>query len=243
MKSTSKKLIFIVLAVTLLILATSFTLVSFASGESDAMADVEASLADYKITDTVFVEDDGYIGIPVKVSIFFDKVDYSVKTGYNGTPVIIYVVNTKAERVGTRSDTDIITSMLDRGYVVVTLDYMNNAKAVSPALDWSAQGLRTEICNGEYFTDSIFPSGTYYENYVVPAGCNVRLNDVFWEADKHSTEGTLEKIVEAWNNDFKGVNGCTRTVHVRALPRQVTERYLCGITQAARRMRTVSIQR
>ncbi|MBQ4266666.1 MAG: hypothetical protein IJB93_00605, partial [Clostridia bacterium] len=39
-------------------------------------------------------------------------------------------------------------------------------------------------------------SGEIRENFLVPSGYNVLLNQVFWEIDKHSAEGTLEKIVE-----------------------------------------------
>jgi len=36
-------------------------------------------------------------------------------------------------------------------------------------------------------------------------GYNVHLNDVYWEIDKHSVEGTMEEIVELWNLDYKTV--------------------------------------
>ena len=66
--------------------------------------------------------------------------------------------------------------------------------------------------SGKYFdkktdTDAskVFPkSGSYNDVYVAPSGYNVLLNQVFWEVDKHSADGTLEKIVENWNTDFKG---------------------------------------
>ena len=197
--------------------ATSLILVSAAldSEKNDARINGEGNLADFKIGNTVTV-DDGYIGIPVELSIFFDKSNHQIKSGYGGTNVIIYVINTMVERIGTDGDTDIIRSMLDRGYVVVVLDYLNNKKATSPELDWSVQNLREKVKNKEYFTDSIFPSGIYYDNYIVPAGYDVSLNNVFWEADKHGTEGSLEKIVEVWNNDFKGVKGNTLVKWVHA---------------------------
>jgi len=175
--------------------------------KEDAMEKIEASFSDYKIGDTVSLSDDGYIGIPVELSIYFDKANHTVTSGYGGTPIIVYVVNTCAERVGTDSDDKIIRSMLDRGYVVTVLDYKNDKKAVSPALDQSVQIIRNRVKSKTYFTDSIFPAGTYYDNYVVPAGCDVSLYNVFWEADKHGADGTLDKIVEIWNADFKSVEG------------------------------------
>ena len=175
--------------------------------KEDAMDSINSDLNEFKLGQTQTIADDGYIGIPVEISIYFDSANYTVRSGYGGTPVIIYVVNTYAERVGTDTDSEIIESMLRRGYVVTVLDYKNDVRAVSPDLDWSVQGIRNDIKAKKYFNDSVFPQGTYYDNYVVPAGCNVSLYNVFWEADKHGVDGTLEKIVEIWNTDFRGVKG------------------------------------
>ena len=175
--------------------------------KEDAMDSIKSDLNEFKLGQTQTIADDGYIGIPVEISIYFDSANYTVRSGYGGTPVIIYVVNTYAERVGTDTDSEIIESMLRRGYVVTVLDYKNDVRAVSPDLDWSVQGIRNDIKAKKYFNDPVFPQGTYYDNYVVPAGCNVSLYNVFWEADKHGVDGTLEKIVEIWNTDFRGVKG------------------------------------
>ncbi len=177
-----------------------------AAATTDAMTAIEASLSSYKIGSTQSV-DDGYIGIPVEISLYFDKDNFTVKSGYNGTPVIIYVVNTNTERIGTESDTVIIKSMLDRGYVVTVFDYKNNVLATGQALDWSVQGLRANVKNKQYLTDPIFPSGTYYVNHVVPAGYNVSLDNLYWEMDKHASDGTFDFIVNNWNTDFRGVKG------------------------------------
>ena len=155
---------------------------------------------------------DGYIGIPYEVTVYYDSATHgAAKSGYmtNGaTPVMVYVVNTRAERIGTDSDTSIIQSMMDRGYIVVVVDYLNHEKAVSPALEWSSQLIRAKALAGDYFADkAVFPSGNYVDTLTVPAGYDVRLNDVFFELDKHGVDGTLEEIVKLWNNDFRGVKG------------------------------------
>ena len=206
-----KRLIAVLLLVcTLITLLPASAIAAFAAEimqgaeKPDAMEAIESGFSDKKIGETQNIANDGYIGIPVELSIYYDKTKGSVKSGYGGTPIIIYVVNTTVERIGTDTDSEIIQSMLDRGYVVVTLDYKNSEKAVSPDLDWSVQGIRNKIKSKTYFTDSIFPSGTYYDNFVVPAGYDVSLYNVFWEADKHGADGTLEKIVENWNNDLRG---------------------------------------
>ena len=187
-----------------------------AQGKEDAMTAIEAdnSLAAFKQGETKTLNNDGYIGIPVEVTVYYDYATWgAAKPGYNGTAVILYIVNSHAERVGTDSDVEIINSMLSRGYVVAVCDYQNNAKAVSPDLEYSAQKVRTKLKNGDFFTNkTVFPNGTYYENHAVPAGHNISLNHVFYEIDKHGTDGVLERIVHVWNEDFRG---CKRDVIIK----------------------------
>ncbi len=129
------------------------------------------------------------------VTVLFDEKRFSFREKYNGTPVIFYVTGTGMERVGTASDKEIILSMIERGYMVVLTDYSVNDNAVSPELDWSVHRLKTMLINS---SDKIIR-----ETFIVPAGCNLSLNHVFWTIDEHSAAGTLEKIVEVWNNDFR----------------------------------------
>lgn len=174
------------------------------SAKTDAMIEIESKLSAYKVGDTVSVADDGYIGIPVKVSTYYDTAKGVTKPGYNGTPLIVYVVNTNIERIGKKTDVEIIESLLDRGYIVQIFDYLNSDKAVSPDLDWSTQKLRQKSKSGSYFTDNTYlKAGTYYDTILIPAGYDVSLSNVFWETDKHGADGDLEKIVENWNTDLR----------------------------------------
>ena len=169
----------------------------------DAMSAIEAELSEYKIGNTVSVAKDGYIGIPVEVSVYHGGGSVVTGNGVDATPIVVYVVNTRVPRIGTDSDTDIISSMIERGYIVVIFDYLNSYKAISPDLDWSVQGLRANVTNGTYLKGAGLPSGTYNNNMVVPAGYNIEFSHVYWEIDKHAADGTLERIVEVWNNDFR----------------------------------------
>ena len=73
---------------------------------TDAMEEIEAdsTLAAYRKGETQSYADDGYIGIPYEVSVYYDSATHGkAKAGYmtNGaTPVIMYVVNTNVERIG-----------------------------------------------------------------------------------------------------------------------------------------------
>ncbi len=164
---------------------------------------------DQTVVNTLKIPSDGYIGIPTELTVLYDKTKGKIKNGYTDpTPIIIYTVGTKIERIGTYSDEKIISGMLDRGYVVCLLDYLENEKAVSHALDWSVQKIRQKVISGEVF-DGVegFPKGRYVETFVVPSGYDVSINNVYWAFDKHGTDGSLEKIVDIWNNDFRGVHG------------------------------------
>lgn len=202
---TTKKIISLLIAL-IMIFPAWISIPSEAAG-NDAMTAINSSLASYKQGSTIEVADDGYIGIPVDVSVFFDKANNTAKSGHNGTPVIIYVVNTNIERVGTDSDVSIITSMLNRGYIVVVFDYKNNIKATGQPLEWSVQEMRVNVKNKTYLKDSCFPAGTYYDNYMVPAGYDVSLNNVYWEMDKHASAGTFDLLVNNWNTDFRNIKG------------------------------------
>ncbi len=150
---------------------------------------------------------DGYIGIPLKATFIFDKEAFTLRGGFGGTPIMIYVINTGVLRIGTSSDEEIIAGMLRRGMAVCVLDYLNSELAVGNKLHYSVQSVRKLIMTGEIF-GSIpdFPKGDYPETLVVPSGYDVSFGNVYWEFDKHGAEGTIEKIVEIWNNDFRGTN-------------------------------------
>lgn len=208
MKKRRTKLLAILLCFAALISALVVTVFADNGSGEDAMPAIKGAFADKQVGETKRLDKDGYIGIPVEITTYYDYATHgAAKTGYNGTLAIMYFVNTNIERVGTKSDVEIISSMLERGYIVTVFDYLNNKKATTPGLDWSAQLLRAEYQTGSMFTDKTkLPSGTYQDTFVVPAGYDVSYGNVFWEADKHAADGSLEKIVENWNTDLKNWN-------------------------------------
>ena len=177
-------------------------------GEMIAIAD---DFAAYKVQDTQRIENDGIVGA-MQYTVYYDyeRLGNVVPEIY-GTPIVVYAINTNTVRTGTDSNKTIIQSMLDRGYAVVVLDYLGSEAATSPKIDDSVQLFTKNLKDGRYFekdtaadTSKAFPaSGAYKEIFVCPSGHNVLLNQVFWEIDKHSADGTLEKIVENWNTDLK----------------------------------------
>ncbi len=195
-----------------LLIALSLTVIMASASEPvevmGEMTDIKSKFSSYLAQDTVRVDNDGYVG-DYQYTVYYDTSKGSFKVGYEGTPVVVYTINhPKIARIGTDSNETIIKSMLDRGYAVIVLDYLNQDTAVSPAIANSTQSFRTQLINGKILTNTaIFPAGNVRENFLAPSGYNVLLNQVFWEIDKHSAEGTLEKIVENWNSDFRATKG------------------------------------
>lgn len=159
----------------------------------------------YRVQEDISLENDGVIGIPVKLTVLFDIENFKVTPGYRQTPIIIYVINTSTERVGTESDEAILERMIRKGYVILLMDYNNSPLSKCPKLDFSVQQIRRRIISGEFFiNEDVFPKGNYSETLVVPAGYDVYYNKPYWSYDQHGADGDFEKIVEIWNNDFRG---------------------------------------
>ena len=148
-------------------------------------------------------------GKPVHLHYYYkkEKTYTPASVGEGGSVVIMYVMHTNTERIaGTEGkDAEIVQSMLDRDFYVVVMDYKDN-DVTSPDLDWSIQGIRYALQGGNtYITPNRAKDSApdYQQNYVVPAGYNIAYNVPYFSFDKHGAAGTLERIVEIWNNDFR----------------------------------------
>lgn len=162
--------------------------------DTDAGAAIYNAFKNYNVFSTQ-LENDGKIGIPVKINTYIKGTTNSM------TQTIIYVINHKMERIGTENDVSIITDLLNDGYIVVVLDYLNSPLSVSPDLDWSVQNLRTNINKGSYL------NGNSYRRdymYVLPAGCRILRDVKYFGLLENGAKGTAEATVAAWNSsEFK----------------------------------------
>lgn len=112
MKNQKKNGIFIIasLILTLTIIVVMLVLNVFASEEEDAMKDIEKAFSAYRVGETQGLTTDGYIGIPIEITTYYDYDTFGpAKAGYIGTDIALYFVNTQAERVGRESDVNIIS--------------------------------------------------------------------------------------------------------------------------------------
>ena len=142
----------ILLVVTLISAMPISALVVFAESVEpykDAMENIQnelgaGSIKNYQIGETLTIDDGGNVG-NLEMTIFFDKANHTAKSGYYGSHLVMYVVNTRTERIGTKSDVEIIRSMLDRGYIVAVADYKNAENACGATLDYSANYVRNKL--------------------------------------------------------------------------------------------------
>ena len=129
--------------------------------------------------------------LPVNIYTYYDKnKEYTPATiGEGGSVSILYVMNTNTERLGQKSDAELVQSFLDRGYFVLVLDYQNNPEACGTALDWSVQDIRCQVIGGSPFVGGKgYTSGTYTDgklsgtdpicaqSYILPAGYDIAYN-------------------------------------------------------------------
>ena len=204
MKSKKTKIILALLCLIVSIVCVGTIAISASNDivTEGEMVNIKSDFAGYLVQDTKRIANDGFVGA-LQYTVYYDGNTANIVTDYDETSIIVYAINTNTERVGTDSNKAIIQSMLDRGYVVVVLDYLNNPNATGHKLDDSAQTFVNNLKTKKYFNFD-GSKDSYKSVFVAPSGYNVLLNQVFWEVDKHSVSGTLEKIVENWNTDFKG---------------------------------------
>jgi len=101
-----------------------------------------------------------------------------------GSPVIVYVKNHGYERIGREPDLSILMDYLKQRYIVITIDFANDPKTVSPHFDKDLH----ELFKAIYANDETSLLGTRltprkYRCFFLPAGCRVATDLVFWELD------------------------------------------------------------
>lgn len=181
--------------VTIAIILQGFGMITFAqTSDPGAIAGVEEYLQ-YSTS----LASDGSIGIPIDISTYYSGVPNE------STPVIMYVINTNTERIGTESDTSIVSDLIKDGYIVVVVDYKNNQAATSPDLDWSLQQIRTQIDE-----NSAYLNGAPHLKkrvYILPAGYRIERNIIYWNIKDNGGESCLQYIVDVWNGTFTTKKG------------------------------------
>ncbi len=146
----------------------------------------------YKIAE-YNLEDDGRIGIPARIATY-------CKEFAEKAPVVLYVMGyVGARSVAKEPALPILSDLLEEGYVAVTLDYLGDARATVPTLDWSIQNIRMHI--KDYLGELSYHD---LEVYVLPDGYRMARNIVYFNLDVQGRRGTLDEIIKVYNGDVGG---------------------------------------
>lgn len=136
--------------------------------------------------------------IPVNVYYSGDS------TGSEGTDVVLYLKNKAWERIGQEPDLSILKDLIQKKFIVITADFGNDRKAVSPFIDNDVNDMYSAVFG--YKTQSLLKDINLVPNrfrcFVIPEGYRVETNLVYWEIDKHGVYGTLEYILKTYNAEI-----------------------------------------
>ncbi|MCK5135440.1 MAG: Ig-like domain-containing protein [Bacteroidales bacterium] len=125
-------------------------------------------------------------------------------TGNDGAEVIVYVKNQAWERIGKESDLSILSDYIHKKFIVITVDFGNDPRAVSTHFDKDIHDIFKAVYG--YKTESLLieinlvPAN--YRCFFLPEGYRVATDLVYWEIDKHAVFGTMEFIMESYNEDI-----------------------------------------
>ncbi len=139
-------------------------------------------------------------GVPLKM--YYHKASDTVSV-----PVVVYIQNSDAPRIGTEPDKDILLDFIADKYLVVIVDYGNDNRAVSPKLEPDLWRLRARL-NGHpdsSLWDGVNISRATNKMFFVPSGWRLARDIVFWEHDKHGQNGTAEYLIDKYNTNVAGV--------------------------------------
>ncbi|MBK7713615.1 MAG: Ig-like domain-containing protein [Bacteroidales bacterium] len=124
--------------------------------------------------------------------------------GPDGTEAIVYVKNKAWKRIGTESDLSILSDYIKKNYIVITADYGYDTLAVSPRFDKDLHEIFKAVYG--YKTESLLKGLNIkpkeYRCFFLPEGYRVATDLVFWELDKHAAFGTMEYIMNSYNDDI-----------------------------------------
>ena len=126
------------------------------------------------------------------------------KTDPDGRDVIVYVENRAWERIGQEDDLSILSDFIQKKFIVITLDFGNDPRAVSPSIDNDINEVYSAVFG--YKTKSLLQDINLipkeYRCFVIPEGYRVATDLTYWEIDKHGVNGTLEYIMNTYNREI-----------------------------------------
>lgn len=136
--------------------------------------------------------------IPLRIYYLNDS------TGYDGSDVIVYVMNKAWDRIGQEPDLSILRDFINNKFIVITADFGRNPDAKSPDFDFDLHEIFRAVY--AYKTESLLKDTKLlpkeYRCFFMPAGYRVATNLTYWEMDKHGAFGTLDYVMNSYNEDI-----------------------------------------
>ncbi|MDD4226978.1 MAG: Ig-like domain-containing protein [Mariniphaga sp.] len=125
-------------------------------------------------------------------------------TGSEARDVIVYLKNKAWKRVGQEDDLSILRDLINRKFIVITVDFGNDAEATSPFIDHDLTRLFNAVFGYETTSllDDIHLEPKTYRCFMLPEGYQIATDLVFWEIDKHAVHGTLEHVMKLYNTEI-----------------------------------------
>ena len=156
--------------------------------------------------------------IPVKIYFLQDST-----TDPDGAEVIVYLKNKAWERIGKEPDGSILKDYIQKKFIVIIINYGNEPKAVSPQFDSELDKMMKAVYG--FHTASIL-KGTKlrpkeFRCFFLPEGYRVATDLSYWEIDKHAAFGTMEFIMQSYNEDIVPKYPGMKTV---SSPREMVDR-------------------
>jgi hypothetical protein len=122
----------------------------------------------------------------------------------DGAEVIVYLKNKAWERIGQEPDLSILQDYIQKKFIVITVDYGNEAKAISPHFDQDLDGIMKAVYG--FKTESLLKGTNLlpkeFRCFFLPEGYRLTTNLTYWEIDKHAVYGTMEFILKSYNEDI-----------------------------------------
>lgn len=148
----------------------------------------------------------------IPLSIYFQG---SHTENPDGAEVIVYLKNKAWPRIGQESDLSILRDYIQKKFIVITVDYGNDQLAVSPYFDNDLHELFKAVYGFE--TASLLSNLQLvpmdFRCFFLPEGYRVATDLTYWEIDKHAVYGTMEFIMQSYNEDiiskYPGMNPVT----------------------------------
>lgn len=118
--------------------------------------------------------------------------------------VIVYLLNKSWQRIGQESDLSILSDYIKQRFVVITVDYGQEPKAVSPGFDEDLNVIFRGVYGHQ--VTSILKDLNFkpkeYRCFFLPAGYRVATDLVYWDIARHGAHGTLDFIMKSYNEDI-----------------------------------------